>query len=688
MEQHEFLNSLRKYETMSQLVKQCSYEEILEHAADLVQFSPKQLASYNMGGYSKGRTSGAYEFVLKDLQKNIAHYDWLYYRLEDDISRMVFANLVGFRLLPVGSFLEAAYNGGGTPQYFDKHFVSCDDNEVFVDCGGFTGDTVEAYIREFGQYKHIYVYEPSGDNIQSCRDNLSGYPNVTVRQCGVGEKHAYLSMSESKDSSTFMEGEQKENGEGIEIISLDNDIKEKITFLKMDIEGFEIPALLGAKRHIREDFPKLAICTYHIISDMWEIPRLIDAIHPGYRFYMRHYDSSRNWETVLYAIPPEPVKPPARKERPRVASIMALGYWEDFQLVKECCAFPYLMHKNHGCDAYIVGVDPHMEYTRAIYVEGEVELVPLPDSELQTKLAYIQQNAGQIDALILDGPYEQYFSMVELYKYINPYGKVYLSLDANLGWMDRIQWKDPAFRHFMDQCDVIGAAIHTIQNHLNVKWPWKIEYFSNGFYNFVGCPIDWSFEQKKNVILTVGRLGVPQKANHILVEAFAQIAPDIPDWELRLVGGGITPEFEIYLSEFRERHPELNERIHVIANMPDKAELYREYAQAKIFSLTSTFEGWPNTFAEAMTMGDAIAITKFDSWRDAIDNGRNGMAAEINDVSGFANILLQMCTGGQLEKMGRNAYKYARENLDMEKIAARLYDRLFGGEDQHEHTEI
>lgn len=55
----------------------------------------------------------------------------------------------------------------------------------------------------------------------------------------------------------------------------------------MDVEGFEIPALLGAKRHIREDFPKLAICTYHIVSDMWEIPRMIDTIRPGYRFFLR-----------------------------------------------------------------------------------------------------------------------------------------------------------------------------------------------------------------------------------------------------------------------------------------------------------------------------------------------------------------------------------------------------------------
>ena len=103
--------------------------------------------------------------------------------------------------------------------------------------------------------------------------------------------------------------EQKAEGgadsDSVQIISIDEDIREKITFLKMDVEGFEIPALLGAKRHIREDFPKLAICTYHIVSDMWEIPRLIDTIRPGYRFFLRHYELTQNWETVIYAIPPD-----------------------------------------------------------------------------------------------------------------------------------------------------------------------------------------------------------------------------------------------------------------------------------------------------------------------------------------------------------------------------------------------
>lgn len=84
-------------------------------------------------------------------------------------------------------------------------------------------------------------------------------------------------MSSSSSASAFMTENKAADLQEIQSVSLDEDIQETITFLKMDIHGFEISVLLGAKRHIRDDFPTLAICTCQVVSDMWEIPRLIDG---------------------------------------------------------------------------------------------------------------------------------------------------------------------------------------------------------------------------------------------------------------------------------------------------------------------------------------------------------------------------------------------------------------------------
>lgn len=60
----------------------------------------------------------------------------------------------------------------------------------------------------------------------------------------------------------------------------------------MDIEGAELDALKGSERHIKEERPKLAICTYHHYRDLWEIPRLIASYRDDYQFYMRYHGNN------------------------------------------------------------------------------------------------------------------------------------------------------------------------------------------------------------------------------------------------------------------------------------------------------------------------------------------------------------------------------------------------------------
>ena len=90
--------------------------------------------------------------------------------------------------------------------------------------------------------------------------------------------------------------------ESVEVDALDNQSWGKdVTFIKMDVEGFESNAILGAKRILQEQQPKLAISVYHRPEDIWALPLLILDINPNYKFYLRHY-SLRNTETVLYGI--------------------------------------------------------------------------------------------------------------------------------------------------------------------------------------------------------------------------------------------------------------------------------------------------------------------------------------------------------------------------------------------------
>lgn len=183
-------------------------------------------------------------------------------------------------------------------QYFDV--FSPDENEVFVDGGSFDGKTSFDFISWCqGSYTKIYAFEPnpkmSDELVERIRrEKITGielYPNA------LWNKKEILSFQENRSASCV-----NENGTlNIEAVSLDALIKEeKITFIKLDVEGSELKVLEGAKNIITRDKPKLAISIYHKNVDVLELPLYILQLVPEYKLYIRHYDLDMG-ETVLYA---------------------------------------------------------------------------------------------------------------------------------------------------------------------------------------------------------------------------------------------------------------------------------------------------------------------------------------------------------------------------------------------------
>lgn len=222
--------------------------------------------------------------------------------LHDEISVEVFKNVLMYRTTLQNEYIDKAYflsiERGST--YFDKEIIKLGSEEVFIDCGGYVGDSTEMFIMNcHNRYEKIIFFEPNSELMETARENLKKYPNITYYAKAVGEKEG-VAFFTPLDAS----GMVSDNGQvQIPVSSIDGLIPPVCaTYIKMDIEGSEMDALRGGLDIIKRCVPKLAISIYHKHYDLFEIIEFIDSLNLGYEFYVRHYTRTLA-DTVLYCIP-------------------------------------------------------------------------------------------------------------------------------------------------------------------------------------------------------------------------------------------------------------------------------------------------------------------------------------------------------------------------------------------------
>ena len=182
-------------------------------------------------------------------------------------------------------------------QYFD--YFKPNEHEIFVDCGCFNGQTSVEFVKWAGQYDKIYAFEANPDVLNNCNERFKNFGiNVEMINKGVWSKTdtLYFNSKRAPGSKLDDSGDIK-----IEVTSIDEALNgQKATFIKMDIEGAEYEALVGAQQTIKKWRPRLAISIYHKPEDILEIPTLLIEMIPDYKFALRQY-AAHGWETILYA---------------------------------------------------------------------------------------------------------------------------------------------------------------------------------------------------------------------------------------------------------------------------------------------------------------------------------------------------------------------------------------------------
>lgn len=139
---------------------------------------------------------------------------------------------------------------------------------------------------------------------------------------------------------------------------------------------------------------------------------------------------------------------------------------------------------------------------------------------------------------------------------------------------------------------------------------------------------------KENLIVSVGRLS-PQKNQKMMIDGFKELLKHKPEYRLEIYGEGeIREDIENYINK---------------SNLVGKVllkgrcnELQHVYNKAKIFVLTSDYEGMSNAMIEALYVGLPVVTTAVSGTEELIVNGENGIVVPIGDTTTYAKAMISI----------------------------------------------
>lgn len=238
------------------------------------------------------------------INSHMADFEKVYSYLSDERSKAVYLGLLNGKISLDSKYLVDIADPD-EDQYFDKDIIHLDENEIFCDCGSYNGDTLETFVTLSGsKYKKYIAIEADKEIYMELNKKSTeiGYKNIQTYNVACWNEKTVLKFQSAQSA-----GHVTEMGDiSVQADALDNIVKgEKVTFIKMDIEGAEEMALKGAARVIRENKPILAICIYHSLGDYYKIPLIIKEFNQEYKLFIRHYKDLYDHETVCYAVPKE-----------------------------------------------------------------------------------------------------------------------------------------------------------------------------------------------------------------------------------------------------------------------------------------------------------------------------------------------------------------------------------------------
>jgi FkbM family methyltransferase len=287
-------------------------------------------------------TGLTFVYGLSFFRHAAAHFEELLQQaecFEDDFSRFTFFCLLNYRLTADPNYLSRCAIGhhfdraGFNTYTFNRSFFEFSADEVFVDGGGFDGDSMENFVTATrGRFRHVYTFEPFPELADKCEQRRRRLDDVHApgisRRISVIRKGLWSHTARLHFNPTLFAGDdaanaapvpqsahiieagitshmyspetEQQGGFDVDVVSIDEACDEPVSLIKLEIEGSELEALHGATRTISANRPKMALSAYHKAEDLLTLPRFVQRCDLGYKMSLRLHNATVPDALVCY----------------------------------------------------------------------------------------------------------------------------------------------------------------------------------------------------------------------------------------------------------------------------------------------------------------------------------------------------------------------------------------------------
>jgi FkbM family methyltransferase len=246
-------------------------------------------------------TENIFPYIDEMVYDVYSHFDYtenelidIYNLLEDTPSKEYFLSLLKFRktlnlqdIRPLQQCKE---------QYIHYNIRPEKVVNSIVDIGAYNGDSLKTFNKHFPHTKKIFCLEPMQANFQELVKNIKEWKlgKAIALQFAIGDKDDEkvqfdedFTLNSTAHTSKYIEDS---SGNYVLTKTLDSLFtQEDIDLIKMDIEGYELKAIDGAKNIIKNQTPHLIISAYHASDHIVKIVHQILNYNKNYSLYCMHH---------------------------------------------------------------------------------------------------------------------------------------------------------------------------------------------------------------------------------------------------------------------------------------------------------------------------------------------------------------------------------------------------------------